>query len=225
MRLRLGLTAALVGIAAAALTGPPIRQYLMTFLEWVQRFGPAGAVVFGLAFVVAAPLFVPSAIFSLGAGFLFGLPLGALVMSISSTAGAAVAFLLARSLGRDWVRARLLRRPRAAALGRAVETNGFKIVLLTRLSPLLPYNVLNYAYGVTGVRFRTFVLASWMGMLPGTLMYVYLGTAFKTIAALLADDIEPSPGRQILFAMGLAATIGATWVATRTAARELDEVI
>jgi uncharacterized membrane protein YdjX (TVP38/TMEM64 family) len=223
MRFRIGLVVA-IGAAAALLPRLPF-QSVATFLEWVQRFGAGGTVVFGLAFVLAAVLLVPSAVFALGAGFLFGLPLGTVVMSVSSTAGAAAAFLVARRLGRDWVRGHLARQPKAAALGRAVEIDGFRIVLLTRLSPLFPYSVLNYLYGVTGVRFRTFVLASWVGMLPGTVLYVYLGTAAKSLAAILTGGPDPTIAQQALFAAGLVATIAATVLATRTASRALEQVV
>ena len=112
-----------------------------------------------------------------------------------------------------------------AAIARAVETEGFKIVLLTRLSPVLPFNLLNYAFGLTAVPLRTYILASWIGMLPGTIMYVYLGSAAKSVAALLSGDQPHSTGRQVLFVLGLAATVAATIIVTRTARRALNEIV
>ncbi len=159
-----------------------LRDTLASFLEWVQGIGPWGAVLFAAAYVPAAVLFVPGSLLTLGAGFVFGLAKGTVIVSLGSTAGAAAAFLVARSLAHDWVARRIARRPTLAAIGRAVETEGFKIVLLTRLSPVLPFNLLNYAFGLTAVPFRTYVLASWIGMLPGTIMYVYLGSAAKSLA-------------------------------------------
>jgi uncharacterized membrane protein YdjX (TVP38/TMEM64 family) len=120
---------------------------------------------------------------------------------------------------------RLEGRPHLAAIARAVETEGFKIVLLTRLSPVLPFNLLNYAFGLTAVSFRTYVLASWIGMLPGTIMYVYLGSAAKSVATLLSGETPRSAGQQALFALGLAATIAVTIIVTRTARRALNEVV
>ena len=151
------------------------RDVLTSFLDWVQHIGPWGTVLFGAAYVPAALLFVPGSLLTLAAGFLFGLVKGTVIVSLGSTAGAAAAFLVARKVAHHWVVRRLAGRPRLAAIGRAVETEGFKIVLLTRLSPVFPYNVLNYAFGLTSVPVGKYMLASWIGMLPGTIMYVYLG--------------------------------------------------
>ena len=201
------------------------RDILASFLEWVQGIGPWGAVVFAAAYVPAAVLFVPGSLLTLGAGFVFGLGKGTVIVSIGSTAGAAAAFVVARSLARDWVGRRIAGRPNLAAIGRAVETEGFKIVLLARLSPALPFNLLNYAFGLTAVSFRTYILASWIGMLPGTIIYVYLGSAAKSLATLLSDDAPRSAGQQALFALGLVATVAVTVIVTRTARRALNEIV
>jgi uncharacterized membrane protein YdjX (TVP38/TMEM64 family) len=175
--------------------------------------------------VPAAVLFVPGSLLTLGAGFVFGVAKGTVIVSLGSTAGAAVAFLVARSLSHDWVARRVARRPTLAAIGRAVETEGFKIVLLTRLSPVFPFNLLNYAYGLTAVPFRTYLLASWIGMLPGTIMYVYLGSAANSLATLLSGEAPRSTGEHVLFAVGLAATVAVTIVVTRRAKRTLKEIV
>jgi uncharacterized membrane protein YdjX (TVP38/TMEM64 family) len=201
------------------------RGILASFLQWVQGIGPWGALVFALAYVPAAVLFVPGSLLTLGAGFVFGLAKGTVLVSLGSTAGAAAAFVVARSLAHDWVARRIADRPTLAAMGRAVETEGFKIVLLARLSPALPFNLLNYAFGLTAVSFRTYVLASWIGMLPGTIMYVYLGSATKSLATLLSGEAPRSAGQQALFALGLAATVAVTIIVTRTARRALNEIV
>jgi uncharacterized membrane protein YdjX (TVP38/TMEM64 family) len=175
--------------------------------------------------VPAAVLFVPGSLLTLGAGFVFGLAKGTVIVSLGSTAGAAAAFIVARSLVHDWVAHRVARRPTLVAIGRAVETEGFKIVLLTRLSPIFPFNLLNYAYGLTSVPFRTYLLASWIGMLPGTIMYVYLGSAAHSLATLLSGEVPRSTGRQALFAIGLAATVAVTIIVTRRARRALNEIV
>jgi uncharacterized membrane protein YdjX (TVP38/TMEM64 family) len=182
-------------------------------------------VLFAAAYVPAAVLFVPGSLLTLGAGFVFGLGKGTVIVSLGSTAGAAAAFIVARSLAHDWVARRVARRPTLAAIGRAVETDAFKIVLLTRLSPVFPFNLLNYAYGLTSVPFRTYVLASWIGMLPGTVMYVYLGSAANSLATLLSGEAPRSAGRQALFALGLAATVAVTIIVTRRARRALNEIV
>jgi uncharacterized membrane protein YdjX (TVP38/TMEM64 family) len=160
----------------------PDRNTLAWFLDWVQGVGFWGAVLFAAAYIPAALLFVPGSLLTLGAGFVFGVVNGTLVVSVGSTAGAAAAFLVARTVARDWALRHIAGRPRLAAIGRAVEQEGFKLVLLTRLSPVLPFTVLNYAFGLTRVRFGQYVFASWIGMLPGTVMYVYLGSAAGSIA-------------------------------------------
>jgi uncharacterized membrane protein YdjX (TVP38/TMEM64 family) len=201
------------------------RDTLASFLEWVQSIGPWGAVLFAAAYIPAAVLLVPGSLLTLGAGFLFGVVKGTVIVSLGSTAGATAAFIVGRSIARDWVARRLAGRPKTAAIARAVETEGFKIVLLTRLSPVLPFNVLNYAFGVTAVPFRKYVLASWIGMLPGTIMYVYLGSAANSLATLLSGDQPRSTGQQVLFILGLAATVAATIIVTRTARRALKEIV
>jgi uncharacterized membrane protein YdjX (TVP38/TMEM64 family) len=201
------------------------RDTLASFLDWVQGIGPWGAVLFAAAYVPAAVLFVPGSLLTLAAGFVFGLAKGTVIVSLGSTAGAAAAFLVARRLAHDWVARRMTGRPKLAAIGRAVETEGFKIVLLTRLSPVLPFNLLNYAFGLTAVPFRKYVLASWIGMLPGTIMYVYLGSATKSLATLLSGDTPRPAGQQVLFALGLAATVAVTILVTRTARRALNEIV
>jgi uncharacterized membrane protein YdjX (TVP38/TMEM64 family) len=200
------------------------RDTLASFLEWVQGIGPWGAVLFAAAYVPAAVLLVPGSLLTLGAGFVFGVAKGTVIVSLGSTAGAAAAFLVGRSIARGWVARQLAGRSKMAAIARAVETEGFKIVLLTRLSPVLPFNLLNYAFGVTAVPFRKYILASWIGMLPGTIMYVYLGSAAKSLAALLSGDQPRSTGQQVLFVLGLAATVAATIIVTRTARRALNEI-
>ena len=101
---------------------------------------------------------------------------------LNATLGSTATFLLGRTLARDWAAAKFKSNAKFDSIDRAVATNGFKIVLLTRLSPIFPYNLLGYMYGLTGVRLRDYVLASWIGMLPGTLLYVYLGSAAKNLA-------------------------------------------
>src|SRR5580700_9524287 len=150
---------------------------LAAFLEWVQGAGLRGTLLFGLVYIPAAVLLVPASMLTLGAGFVFGVARGTVIASLGSTAGASAAFIVGRTVGHDWVAGRMAGYPALEAIGRAVESEAFKVVLLTRLSPLLPFNLLNYAFGLSSVPFKTYVLASWVGMLPGTILYIYLGSA------------------------------------------------
>ena len=145
------------------------------------------SLIFAAFYIAAVVLLLPGSLLTLSAGFLFGLGSGFIICSISSVLGATLAFLLGRFLARDWVAAKLLEMPRFAALDRAIGKRSAIIVLLTRLSPIFPFNLLNYALGLTGVSLRTYVLASWVGMMPGTLLYVYLGSIAKDLGSIQAQ--------------------------------------
>jgi uncharacterized membrane protein YdjX (TVP38/TMEM64 family) len=200
-------------------------ETITAFLEWVQSAGLWGAMLFGLAYIPAAILFVPASVLTLGAGFIFGVARGTVIVSLGSTAGAAAAFVVARTVGHNWVVGRMARHPGLNAIGRAVESDAFKVVLLTRLSPLFPFNLLNYAFGVSSVPFKTYVLASWLGMLPGALMYIYLGSAAQNLATLLSGELHLTRGQQAMFALGLVATVAVTTIVTRTARRVLSTIV
>ena len=197
--------------------------------DWVQGLGAWGL-------VVVAALYVPSALIAFPPAFLLTVAAGALnpndlvaataAISLGSTFAATCAFLLGRTLARGWVEARVAHRPIFKALDTAVAESGFKIVLLTRLSPLLPYFLLNYAYGITRVRLRDFVLASWIGMLPGTLLYVYIGATVGS-AAVLVGGKAPDTGvaGQVLWWAGLGATVLVTYLVARQARRALQRAL
>ena len=160
---------------AAVLRFLPVNQWLLGFVAWIRGAGTAGMAVFLVAYVVACVLLLPGLVLTLGAGFAYGVAVGVPLVWVSANLGAAVAFLLGRTLARERIAARVAGNPRFAAIDRAVGREGFKIVLLTRLSPAFPFNLLNYAYGLTRVTFRDYVVGSLVGMIPGTAMYVYLG--------------------------------------------------
>lgn len=211
------------GIATTLLL--PIRAYLARFLEWIQDLGPAGLVLLGAFYIPASIFLLPASLVTLGAGFAFGLGWGLVAVSIGSTLGAAAAFLVGRFLARQWVEGLVAQRPRFRALDQAIAEQGFKIVFLTRLSPVFPFNFLNYAFGLTRVRFRDYFFASWIGMFPGTVMYVYLGSAVKDLADLVAGRVEGGTGQKVLFFGGLLATIVVTVYVTRVARQALDRAV
>jgi len=170
-------------------------------------------------------LFVPGSILTLGAGFLFGVVYGTIAVSIGSVLGATASFLIGRTLLRGAMEKRIAAYPRFQAIDRAVGEQGFKIVLLTRLSPVFPFNLLNYAFGLTKVRLWQYVLASLIGMIPGTLMYVYLGSALKSLAEVAAGTPKGGTPQTVFFVVGLVMTIVATVVITRVARRALNEAV
>ena len=221
-RLRIG---ALIGVAATlALLGYvlPVRQWILDLAGQLREAGAAGVALFIAAYVVSAVAFVPGSVLTLAAGFAYGPIGGLLVASPASVLAATAAFLLGRSTLRDWVRRRLADRPRARALDRAVGRHSFRLVLLLRLSPIFPYNVLNYALSLTDVTLGRYVAASFLGMLPGTWLYVYLGSLATTAAGL--GDASGGGGREKLWLslVGLAATAAVVVMVTRIATRAVD---
>lgn len=223
--IRWAAVAVLAVTGVLSLTVLPIRDTAVSLLDRVRELGPGGAVILALAWIPACLFFVPGSLLSLGAGFAFGVVQGTIAVSLGSVAGATAAFLAGRLLVRDWIADRVAGSPRFAAIDSAVEKQGFRIVLLTRLSPVFPFNLLNYAYGLTRVRLRDYVLASWIGMFPGTVMFVYLGSAMESLASLAAGDVKPSLGRDILFYIGLGATVIVTVLITRMSRRALRQSV
>jgi uncharacterized membrane protein YdjX (TVP38/TMEM64 family) len=220
--------AALVAAAAALIAAGrifPIQELLRGVLDRVAGLGPAGVAAFVAVYVLACILMVPGSVLTLGAGAVFGVVRGTAIISVASTLGATAAFLVGRHLARDWVARRIAGNPRFAAIDAAVGREGWKIVGLTRLSPAFPFNLLNYAYGLTSVRPRDYVIASWVGMLPGTVMYVYLGSLAGSLARLGAPGGGRTPAQGALFWVGLAATVAVTILVTRIARRALDRRI
>lgn len=197
-----------------------MREFLASALAWTAAAGPLGQAGFVGLYVLATVAFLPGSVLTLGAGAAFGLWKGFALVSIASTAGASAAFLVGRYLLRDWVSRKLEKVPAFAAISGAVGQEGWKVVLLTRLSPVLPFNLLNYAYGLTTVGFGEYVLASWVGMIPGTFLYVYLGAAAGEAAR--GGSRARTPAEWALYAGGLAATAVAAWLVGRTAKRALS---
>src|SRR6266478_5068523 len=205
---------------AAVLRFLPVNQWLLGFVAWIRGAGTAGMAVFLVAYVVACVLLLPGLVLTLGAGFAYGVAVGVPLVWVSANLGAAVAFLLGRTLARERIAARVAGNPRFAAIDRAVGREGLKIVLLTRLSPAFPFSLLNYAYGLTRVTFRDYVVGSLIGMIPGTAMYVYLGSLLTSVTQLSSGAPSGGTAKQALTWVGVAATL----MITRIARRALDEV-
>ena len=214
----IGRIVALVTIVIAlflAMKFLPVQQWLRTFNDWVAQMGTAGIFIFIGVYAVATVLLAPGAILTIGAGFAFGLWKGFLAVSGGATIGAALAFLVARFIARDKIEAIAQRNEKFRKIDNAIGKQGAKLIFLLRLSPVIPFNLSNYFYGLTGVRFWPYVLVSWIGMMPGTFLYVYIGTASKASVAAAAGGEAIKHGWQywMFLGVGLAATIVVTiWV-------------
>ncbi len=195
----------------------PVKDWMSAFNLWVGQRGAWGYVIFIIAYAVATVLFFPGSVMTIGAGLTFGLWRGFAVVSAGATLGAALAFLVARYFFRDRVVKLAKDNPKFAAMDEAIGEKGWKMVALLRLSPLLPFNVSNYLYGITKIGFWPYLAASWVGMLPGTFLYVYLGAAGKEASR----GESGGPGKWVLFAVGLFATIVVTIWISRIAKKAL----
>jgi len=222
-RLALGLIGVVAVLLAARTLDAP--AHLRAALVLIRDLGPWGLVLFVVLYVAATVLFLPGWILTLGAGAVFGLARGAITVSLAATLGATAAFLVGRYLARDAVARRLATHPRFAAIDAAVAREGWKIVLLTRLSPAFPFNLLNYAFGLTRVPLRDYVLASWIGMLPGTVMYVYVGSLAGDLATLGQGPRARTAAEWGLYGVGFLATVAVTVYVTRIARGALDRRI
>ena len=212
---------ALVVLGALLIGGRYAGAYVPAFAERVDALGAWGPIVFCAGYVVATVAFVPGSLLTLAAGAIFGLVNGTLYVLVGATLGSSAAFLVARYGARKVVERRLAGNAHFQAIDRAIGTDGRRIAFLLRLSPVVPFNVLNYALGLTTIRFVDFVVAS-IGMLPGTLLYVYYGKLAGDVAALAGGATAPrGAGYYVLLALGLAATVVVTTIVTRIAKRAL----
>jgi uncharacterized membrane protein YdjX (TVP38/TMEM64 family) len=212
-------------VAGLILAGRQAGAYVPRFAQWVEGLGVWGPIVFILGYAVAAVAFIPGSLLTLAAGAIFGLAKGTVYTLIGATLGASAAFLVARYGARGAIERRIAGNAKFAAIDRAVGREGFKIVALLRLSPVFPFNLLNYALGLTRVSFWQYLAAS-VAMLPGTLLYVYYGKAAGSLAALAGGaKTEKGPGDWIVLGLGLVATIAVTTFVTRLAGKALRQEI
>jgi uncharacterized membrane protein YdjX (TVP38/TMEM64 family) len=206
-------------------TGFNPQQWLLNALEWIDNLGTLGAIAFIVLYIIATVAFLPGSIVTLGGGVVFGVVLGSVYVLIGATIGATLAFLVGRYLARGWVAGKIAGNAKFRAIDEAVGREGLKIVLLTRLSPIFPFNLLNYAYGVTGVSLRDYVIGS-VGMIPGTIMYVYIGSLAGNLATIGAQTPTANPIAQwTIRIIGFIATVAVTLYVTKIARKALDNAV
>ena len=205
-----------------------MQEIFSNALTWIAQLGHWGAIAFILIYNLATILFIPGSLLTLGGGVIFGVFWGSIYVFIAATMGATFAFLIGRYLTRNWVTKKIADNSKFQAIDNAVAKEGFKIVLLTRLSPVFPFNLLNYALGITKVSLKDYILGS-IGMIPGTIMYVYIGSLAGDIAMIGAGNVPTNPqaeiAKWIIRIVGFIATVAVTIYITRIAKKALQETI
>jgi uncharacterized membrane protein YdjX (TVP38/TMEM64 family) len=210
-------------LAALVLFGRETVVRLPDYAAWVQSLGAWGPAVFIAGYGIAAVVFVPAALLTFTAGALWGFRFGVVYVMLGATLGATLAFLTARHLVRRFVEAYVARHPKLAAIDRAVESEGARLVLLLRLSPIVPFSLLNYVLGISRVRFRDYMIGL-VGMVPAASMYVYAGKVAGDLASVARGAATPhGPVYYAVLIVGLAATVVATVLLARASARAVEE--
>jgi uncharacterized membrane protein YdjX (TVP38/TMEM64 family) len=226
-RLKLIFIGGLIVVALAA-KHSEIRELLQTSLIWVESLGVLGVILFIVIYNLGTLLFVPGSILTMKGGCLFGVVWGSVYVLIAATLGALWAFLLGRYLSRDWVYRQIGKKPKFKAIDRAIGKEGWKIVLLTRLSPIFPFNFLNYVFGLTQVSVKDYILGS-VGMIPGTVMYVYIGSFARELSTIGTPNqpttSETEIAHWIIRIIGLIAMVIATCYVTQLTKKALERSI
>lgn len=194
-------------------------------LQWIDSLGTVGAIAFIAIYIMATVAFLPGSILTLGAGVLFDVFWGSVYVFIGATLGATAAFLIGRYLARNWVIKKIADNKKFAAIDNAVGREGLKIVLLTRLSPIFPFNLLNYAFGVTAISLQDYFIGC-VGMIPGTIMYVYIGSLAGNLA-LIGTENQPTNYTLtwMIRIVGFIATVAVTIYVTKIAKKSLEEEV
>ena len=201
----------------------PLEAWLEQAALWIADNPWQGRLIYFAAFIVGACIMVPGSLLFMTGGFLFGFAWGVGLVAVATPVAAAAAFVLGGTVARSQVAAAVQRYPKFAAIDKALDQRGALIVFLTRVSMLLPYNVLNYAFGVTRIRIVPYFFATFAGMLPPVVLFVYLGSVARNIDQLMAGGQVGGAWRNALLIGGLAAIIAAAVIVQRTAARVLRE--
>lgn len=212
-----------IGVIVLLLVGAglvlPIGNWMQSFTAWVKELGPIGLIAFTVAYVLAVILILPTWILTVSAGVAYGF-WGIPLVVVSATLGAAIAFSIARGAARERVRMWAQKKPLLQALDRVMSMEGWKVVGLLRLSPAVPFTLQNYAFGATDIPFWHFVIATFFGIVPGTALYVYIGTLGRAVAA--SDDLKTS--QVVLFSVGLLATVAVVAIVTKKAKAMLSQI-
>jgi uncharacterized membrane protein YdjX (TVP38/TMEM64 family) len=197
-------------------------DWLAPVVVKVLSLGPWAPVLFVLVYILAAVTMAPAFFVTVAGGAVFGVWKGSVLVFIGASLGASAVYALAAPLGRSRWMQRVTRDERVAAVRHAVVGGGIRIMFLLRLSPLVPYSVLNYALALSGVRYLDFLVAL-LGMIPAILLYTYYGKIVGDVAALAAGVSPPrGPEYYALLVVGLITMVVSTVMITRAARREME---
>lgn len=193
------------------------------WMQQIQAAGWAGWIIFILVYAAACLLFIPGSIFTIGAGAVYGFWAGTAIVLVGNGVGSMLCLLVTRYLLRDWARKQFARNPRLKAMEDAVAQDGWRIVCLTRLSPVMPFSLINYSLGLTDISAFKFLFATEVGAIPSTCVYVYIGSLIGNLTRIGPDLRAHRPLTWTLQGIGLALTIAVTVYVTRVASRSLQE--
>jgi uncharacterized membrane protein YdjX (TVP38/TMEM64 family) len=223
-RTRLVVFAAVFVVLAVTAATVPVFPWLTRLFEYIASLGHWGPAALVCVYVVSCVVLIPASIPTLAAGILFGPVEGSIVAMAGGTAGACAAYWIGRLLARDWVARRVARSRRFTALDNAVDEHGLTVVILSRLSPIAPYAILNYAFGLTKVSFWKYLLGTVVGVMPPMVMYVYIGAGLRSLAEVAAyarGEGRTTPVTWLFFWVGLVVTVVVTALLMRLAHRAL----
>ena len=190
-------------------------------MEWIRQSGWTGVAWFVVLFTLSCVFFLPGSILTVGAGAIYGFWGGTLLVTISSTIGALVNFLTSRYLLRKWLIGKLHKYPKYLAVDRAIEKEGWKVILISRISPVLPHSFVSYIAGVTQISCTRFTLASLIGFIPVSLGYSYLGAFLGAVARTKMQLTTNDPFTWVMYGLGLLVTVATVVLTARMAARAL----
>lgn len=185
-------------------------QWLTGTLDGIHEAGWVGCVWFVVLYVVLSALFLPGSILTLGAGAVYGWPVGTLLVAIGNTIAASLNFTMSRYLARGWIERRLASRPRFRSLAHTISGKGWPLILLSRFSPVFPHSIVSYASGLTRIRFSTFMIASFVGFLPLSAAYSYAGDVIGQVALLRAHSVTDDPVSLAVWIASIIMTVAVT---------------
>lgn len=199
----------------------PVAQWIEGFRAWVETQGIWGHVAFAAIYALATVALAPGLVLTLAAGVAFGLA-GFPTVIAGATVGAGLAFLVGRYFARGWVEKQVEGNRTFKAIDKAIESEGWKIVGLMRLSPLVPFNLQNYFFGVTPVGFWPYLVTTFFGIMPGTLLYVWIGSLGAAAGTGFGGG-EAATFKWVALGVGLLATLAVTVIVSRKAAEKLRD--